>query len=489
MRWRKNEQQNPSQDNPSLSSPQSSHVDVAAPAVVEAAPAGIPSNLPDMPVNTGVVDQLELERAVRRAVARALAEDLGDRGDVTSLATVAPTRRGFAEVVARRDGVFCGTQVILASFSQVDARVTVDFEVQDGQPVRGGQVIATVAGPLRSILTAERTALNFAGHLSGIATTVNAAVEAVRGTGVAIRDTRKTTPGLRLLEKDAVLAGGGHNHRLGLYDALLIKDNHVAAAGSLEAAIESGLRRSKGRRVQVEVTSLEELETALSLGVTDILLDNFTPEGCVDAVRATAGRARLEASGTISIANVREYARTGVDRIAMGSITHSAPWLDIALDVRPAPVEPVQSLSSLAATLPAAPAPLVPAEPPAAFDVQEPAEADPVASSDTDAFVDGVSNAGAFGDVFVPVHDEDDVAGLDDADLDADNTDADNVVDALLGDSDLAGIVSDDTSDDAPDDLDVEVVGEQDDDSVVALIDVSEGEPLFADQGSDRDDR
>lgn len=288
---------------------------------------------PDVPIDLIELDPAAVERAVRRAAARALAEDLGEGGDVTAAATVPAGTTGTAHIVARADGVVSGTDVIAGVFEQIDGRLQLELEVADGDRVESGQVLATIRGPLRSILTGERSALNLLGHLSGIATRTRAFVEAVEGTGVAIRDTRKTTAGLRILEKRAVRDGGGHNHRLGLSDALLVKENHIAAAGSLTAAVEGALSRAEGRHVQVEVTTLSELEEALRAGVTDILLDNMTPEEARQAVARTRGRASLEASGGIDLATARSYATTGVQRLAIGSLTHSAPWLDVALDV------------------------------------------------------------------------------------------------------------------------------------------------------------
>lgn len=287
---------------------------------------------PAVPVDLGTVDPTELGRATRRAVARALAEDLGDRGDVTSLATVPAGRRGTGVLVARNGGVIFGVEVVLHVFEQVDTRVEVVVHVEDGARVEAGQTVATIAGPLGSILTGERVALNFLGHLSGVATQTRRFVDAA-GPDVAIRDTRKTTPGLRLLEKAAVRAGGGHNHRIGLYDALLVKDNHIIAAGGVEAALEAAFSRGHGRHVQVEVRDLSELEAALRAGATDVLLDNFDPEQIRQAVTRTAGRAALEASGNIDVDTVRAYASAGVDRIAVGRLTHSTPWLDVALDL------------------------------------------------------------------------------------------------------------------------------------------------------------
>ncbi len=292
----------------------------------------------EVPLDVSAPDLEELARATRRAVARALAEDLGDRGDVTSLVTVPPGMTGTAEFVARADGTVAGLAVVRAVFDQVDARVAVEFTVEDGDTVVRGDVLGTLTGPLRSIFTGERTALNFLCHLSGIATRTRAFVAAVEGTGCAIRDTRKTTPGLRLLEKAAVRAGGGHNHRVGLYDGILIKDNHIAAAGSVTAALE-GAQRREGLPIQIEVSELDQLEDAIRAGATDILLDNFSPEQIRQAVQRVDGRAALEASGRVTLDDVRRYADAGVGRIAIGGLTHSAPSLDIALDVRADAIE------------------------------------------------------------------------------------------------------------------------------------------------------
>lgn len=301
--------------------------------VAEEPPAPVVATPTHIPIHEPTVDETDLKRAIRRSVARALAEDLGDRGDVTSLSVLEPGLQGTARVVARQDGVIAGTTTVVEVFGQVDARVDVQLAVADGDRVTRGATIATVSGPLRSILTAERTALNFLGHLSGIATTTRTYVDAVEGTGVAVRDTRKTTPGLRLLEKAAVAAAGGANHRLGLYDAILLKDNHIAAVGDLRTAVSAARDRAGATYVQVEVTSVAELEVALDAGATDVMLDNFSVEQVRHAVQLTAGRARLEASGGITLDNIAGYAKAGVDRVAVGAVTHSATNLDVALDV------------------------------------------------------------------------------------------------------------------------------------------------------------
>ena len=267
-------------------------------------------------------------------VARALAEDLGDAGDVTSAATVPEHLEGTAEVVARADGVLAGTVLLREVFSQVDAEVQVTLRRTDGDPVAPGDVVATVAGRLRSLLTGERVALNLLCHLSGVATRTRQFVEAVSDTGVVVRDTRKTTPGLRLLEKVAVAAGGGANHRVGLFDQLLVKDNHVLAAGGAGPAARAAVDGADGRPVQVEVSRADQIDEVLDAGVTEILLDNFTLDQVRAAVEHVAGRAGLEASGNIDLHTIRAYAATGVDQVATGSLTHSAPWLDLAMDVR-----------------------------------------------------------------------------------------------------------------------------------------------------------
>lgn len=289
---------------------------------------------PRAPVQLGAVPEELLADAFRDAVRRALAEDLDDRGDLTSQATVPVGIDGRAELIARAAGVVCGLDGVVETFAQVDDAIGVELRVSDGDAVSRGDVLGVVQGPLRSILTGERTALNLLTHLSGIATETRRFVEAVSGTGTVVRDTRKTLPGLRLLEKHAVRVGGGANHRIGLYDAMLVKDNHIAAAGSVRAAVSAALADPSGVHVQVEVADMAELDEALEAGAADILLDNFTPEQVRDARERVGRRARLEASGTIGLETVRAYAEAGADTVAIGRITHSAPALDIALDVR-----------------------------------------------------------------------------------------------------------------------------------------------------------
>lgn len=267
------------------------------------------------------------------AVERALAEDLGLAGDVTTAATIPAGAVSEASIVARQAGVVAGVPLVIESFRQVDRSVVVVPLVADGDSIVRGAAVATVSGSASSILTAERTALNFLGHLSGIATATHTLVEAVAGTKARIVDTRKTTPGLRALEKYAVRCGGGSNHRFGLDDAVLIKDNHIAAAGGVSAAVKAA-KAHVGHTliVEVEVDTLSQLEEALAAGADTVLLDNMEPADLTRAVEIVAGRAVTEASGGIDLSTVRAVAETGVDLISSGWITHSAPRLDVALD-------------------------------------------------------------------------------------------------------------------------------------------------------------
>jgi nicotinate-nucleotide pyrophosphorylase (carboxylating) len=238
-----------------------------------------------------------------------------------------------ARLVARKEGVVAGLEVAGQVFTVVDPLVAFSPAVEDGGAVAAGAVLAEVSGEARSILAAERTALNFLGHLSGIATATRRLADAVAGFRARIADTRKTTPGLRALEKEAVRAGGGVNHRFGLYDAVMIKDNHIAAAGGIEAAV-AATRSAVGHtvKIEVEVASLEQLRVLLATPVDIVMLDNMRPEEMAEAVRLVAGRMLVEASGGVTLDNVRKVAETGVDIISVGWITHSAPALDVALD-------------------------------------------------------------------------------------------------------------------------------------------------------------
>jgi nicotinate-nucleotide pyrophosphorylase (carboxylating) len=272
---------------------------------------------------------------VHAAVAGAVAEDLPGE-DVTSVATLDPTETGWADLVARADGVVAGLPVAELVFRYVVGDVQLRRTAADGDRVRRGDVLLSVHGPVPALLTAERTALNFLCHLSGVATATHRWVEALAGTGARVRDTRKTTPGFRAMEKYAVRCGGGVNHRGSLSDQALVKDNHVLAAGGVVPAYDAVRARYPDLPVQVEVTTLDQLRELLDAGAPDILLDNMEPARMAEAVRITAGRARLEASGGLTLERAREVAETGVDFLAVGALTHSAPVLDIAMDLRPA---------------------------------------------------------------------------------------------------------------------------------------------------------
>jgi nicotinate-nucleotide pyrophosphorylase (carboxylating) len=269
---------------------------------------------------------------LERAVYAALSEDLGE-GDVTTEATVDPDAVGTAELVFREAGVVCGLAVAEAVFRALDSDATYEALVEEGAVVDRPGAVAVVTAPERAILTGERTALNFLGRLSGIATVTRRYVDAVAGTGVAILDTRKTTPGLRALEKYAVVCGGGRNHRFALDDGVLVKDNHLRASGSIEAAVEN-LRAATDLPVEVECDTLEQVSDALEAGADAILLDNMTLDELRTAVALGGGRVRLEASGGITLENVRAVAETGVDEISVGALTHSARSLDVSLELR-----------------------------------------------------------------------------------------------------------------------------------------------------------
>lgn len=280
------------------------------------------NDIPDLP-----------EALVEAIVQRALDEDLGSGGDVTSRAVIPAEATAHALLVAREEGILAGVQPASLAFTLVDPTVELHFDLGDGASVEVGAVVATLQGRARSILGAERTALNFLGHLSGVATATATLVAAVSGTDAKICCTRKTTPGLRSLQKQAVRAGGGVNHRFGLGDAILIKDNHVAAAGGVAAAVGAARKQSgPATAIEIEVDTVEQLNEALEAGATAVLLDNMTPSDLRRAVEVTKGRAVLEASGRITAETVHAIAETGVDYISSGWITHSAPVLDLGLD-------------------------------------------------------------------------------------------------------------------------------------------------------------
>jgi nicotinate-nucleotide pyrophosphorylase (carboxylating) len=272
--------------------------------------------------------------AVAEVVARALEEDLGAAGDVTTSATIASTALAAADLVPRQEGVVAGLPVAAYVFETVgQGRLRVEFGAADGARVSAGEVLATVRGPVRDLLTAERTALNLLGHLSGIATLTRRWVDAVDGTGAQIRDTRKTLPGLRALEKYAVRCGGGVNHRMSLSDAALVKDNHVAAAGGVVAAFDLVRAAYPDLPLEIEVDTVAQAREVIEAGAQLVLLDNMSPADMRTVVALARGRARLEASGGLQLDNARAVAETGVDYLSVGALTHSAPQLDIGLDI------------------------------------------------------------------------------------------------------------------------------------------------------------
>jgi len=273
------------------------------------------------------------EELIDALVQMALAEDVGDRGDVTTRAILQSNATMCGQIVAKADGVIAGLPAARSVFYQIDPEVTFDAHVDDGDQVTRGTVICTLRGSARSLLTGERTALNFLQRLSGISTLTRQFVEAVSGTNAVILDTRKTTPGWRLLEKYAVRMGGGQNHRLGLFDAVMIKDNHIAAAGGITPAVERvrAFPDVAGLPIIVEVETLAQLQEALALGVDQILLDNMDEATMRQAVEITAGRVPLEASGNMSLERAAAVAATGVNFISVGALTHSAPAFDLSM--------------------------------------------------------------------------------------------------------------------------------------------------------------
>jgi len=276
-----------------------------------------------------------LERVAFEAIVRnALLEDVGRGGDITSDAIVPATIQTTARIVARRGGVVAGLEVASLAFLLLDESIEVTVECCDGNRVEGDTCIAQIAGNARAILAAERTALNFLAHLSGVATATHALIERIAGTHAHVADTRKTTPGLRALEKYAVRCGGGDNHRYGLDDAVLIKDNHLALAGSIRAAV-AAVRARIGHmvKVEVEVDTLDQLAEALAEPIDAVLLDNMTPDQLARAVEIIGGRVVAEASGGITPETIVPIARSGVDVISVGWLTHSAPALDVGLDI------------------------------------------------------------------------------------------------------------------------------------------------------------
>lgn len=274
----------------------------------------------------------ELEKLIRRA----LTEDIGN-GDITTSCTVPPGVIGRGRIIAKEPLVLAGIDVAKQVFLAVDSKLDVHPLLRDGSRAMEGDTLLEITGDMAAILMAERTVLNFLQRLSGIATLARAFVDKVAGTKARILDTRKTTPGYRFLEKAAVRAGGGYNHRFGLYDGILIKDNHIAAAGSMREAIKAArAHRPHTLGVEVEVETLDQLAEAIAAGVDAVMLDNMDLETMAEAVRRTKGKIPLEASGRITLDNVREVAATGVDLISVGALTHSARAVDMSMEIEPA---------------------------------------------------------------------------------------------------------------------------------------------------------
>ncbi len=279
----------------------------------------------------GGLDAADVVSLIRGAIA----EDLDGGEDVTSVATIPANQRSALDLVARQDGVTSGAWVAAAVFDVVSRQdADIQVHVSDGSPVTEGELLLTITGRTRDLLLGERTALNFLGHLSGIATATNAWAQALEGTSAKVRDTRKTTPLFRKLEKYAVRCGGGVNHRMALSDAALVKDNHIVAAGGVRQAFEAVRAKFPGIAVEVEVDNNLQLREVLEAGADLVLLDNYTLEGMREAVAINGGRARLEASGGLTLENANAVGRTGVDFIAVGALTHSARVLDIGADLR-----------------------------------------------------------------------------------------------------------------------------------------------------------
>lgn len=264
-------------------------------------------------------------------IRRALDEDIG-AGDATTDAIVPPEAAMKGQIIAKQDGIVAGLEVARAVYELLDTSVAFSARVADGSRVARGELLALVSGRARSLLTAERTALNFLGRMSGIATLTRQFVDAAAGTRAVILDTRKTAPGLRLVDKLAVKLGGGGNHRIGLYDMILIKDNHIDFAGGIEEAVRRARAARSGLPIEVEARTLGDVNIALQIGVERILLDNMSLAQMSEAVKITNGRAKLEASGNVSLETVRAIAETGVDFISVGALTHSAKAFDVSFD-------------------------------------------------------------------------------------------------------------------------------------------------------------
>jgi nicotinate-nucleotide pyrophosphorylase (carboxylating) len=264
-------------------------------------------------------------------IRNALEEDIG-AGDVTTNSIIPETAMMKGCIMAKQSGVIAGLDIVGATFHLIDEGISFTSSVEEGAAVENRQILAEVAGRARALLTAERTALNFLGRMSGIATLTYQFVEAVSGTGAIILDTRKTAPGLRLVDKLAVKRGGGQNHRIGLFDMILIKDNHIDQIGSMKETLLRVREKNAGLEIEVEARTLADVQTAIDYGIARILLDNMSPSQIKQAVDLTAGRAKLEASGNVSLESVRQIAETGVDYISIGALTHSVKNFDVSLE-------------------------------------------------------------------------------------------------------------------------------------------------------------
>jgi len=278
-----------------------------------------------------MLSQIHIEDIVKAA----LKEDLGHGFDITSQSTIPSNVTATATIRARQEGVLSGLMLGLSAFSLLDSGFDMEVYAYDGEVIEAGQDIAKITGPAAALMTGERTALNFMTHMSGIATQTAYFVQAVDGTNAKICDTRKTLPGLRLIQKYAVKCGGGHNHRMGLDDAILIKDNHIAIAGGIDAALNAAqINASHTTSIEIEVDTLDQLDDVLAHGGADIvMLDNFVNSDLIEAIKRTNGALKTEASGGVNLLTVADIAATGVDYISVGALTHSAPALDLGLDI------------------------------------------------------------------------------------------------------------------------------------------------------------
>lgn len=276
-------------------------------------------------------ESISLSPDILSVIQRALDEDI-QSGDVTSNSIIPASASMHGQIIAKQNGIVAGLDIAQACFRLINPRITFSAQVREGERVQDRECLAKLKGPAQALLTAERTALNFLGRMSGIATLTRKFADAVAGTGVIILDTRKTAPGLRLVDKLAVKRGGGQNHRMGLYDMILIKDNHIDFAGSLEEAVKRARAAHSGLQIEVEARTLDDVRKGIALKVDRILLDNMSLVEMSEAVRLSAGKVKLEASGNVTLDTVRQIAETGVDYISSGALTHSAKVFDVSLE-------------------------------------------------------------------------------------------------------------------------------------------------------------